>query len=145
NIIYSRTVSSYNDSIIIRNEILKLLIKRSTKFISLSIPKNYQLHHISGIKYCFSELESFYCDMNANRDTLEGLARICKSVKKLMFNNSFGYCIGNFRIIKFIKVQKNLISVQFNYHCGINNSFRESLEESLIKHTDTIQYLSMDW
>src|SRR6266498_966053 len=68
---------------IIKNEILNLFINRNTKFISLYIPEffDYQLNHILGAEHCFSDLEFFQCNDSTNQNILEGLARICKSIK----------------------------------------------------------------
>jgi hypothetical protein len=127
---------------IIRNEILKLFINENTKFNILSIPNkfNFQLHLIPGAEHCFSELESFYCRGNVDQNVLEGLAKICKSIKRL--SASINYNISG--IIKLIEVQKKLKDVNFIslYNGG---SYYKSLEESLIKHAVTIQYLRIEW
>ena len=107
----------------------------------------YQLHHIPGNEHCLSELESFRCHANTNQNISE-VARICKSIKKLRFDN-IDYSYTNVSgIIKLIEVQENLINISFMYHTTFtlrNKSFNKSLEESLIKHTDTIQYMGINW
>jgi hypothetical protein len=131
---------------IIRNEILKLFINGNTKFIHISIPNkfDYQLHLIPGAEYCFSELESFYCRGIIDQNVIEGLAKICKLIKRLnvgIFNNNSG-------IIKLIEVQKNLNVVNFFYRGRVKKryeSFNKSLEKSLIKHVDTLQDLRIEW
>uniref|UniRef100_U9V167 Uncharacterized protein n=1 Tax=Rhizophagus irregularis (strain DAOM 181602 / DAOM 197198 / MUCL 43194) TaxID=747089 RepID=U9V167_RHIID len=95
---------------------------RNTKFLRLCFPQqfDYQLHRISGAEHCFSKLESFRCYANTNKYILEGLAGI---------------------------TQNNLKEVHFIDHT-INlrdESFSRPLEESLIKHANTIQYLRIDW
>ncbi|RIA78746.1 hypothetical protein C1645_795447 [Glomus cerebriforme] len=55
-------------SIIMRNEILKLLIN-NTRLISFYMQKeiNYRIDFISGAEYCFSEVEYLRCsDINQN-------------------------------------------------------------------------------
>ncbi len=145
-IIFSKNMEKFNVPII-RNEILKLFINRNTRIISLYFPQNfdYQLHHIPGVEYCFSELESFHCNGFIDQNILEGLSKICKSIKKLVFDKY--YCTNNSSgIVKLIEAQKSLNNVSFIYHyAGINESFSKSLEESLIKHADTIQYLRICW
>src|SRR6266496_1675645 len=125
-LIIERMISSKNiersNVSFIRNVILKLFINGNTKLICLSIRQNYdyQLYHIPGVEHCFSELESFHCDVKTNQDMLEGLARICKSIKKLRFyNNSCmnSYTSNNFGMIKLIEVQKNLNDVSFIDNC----------------------------
>ncbi|PKY45545.1 hypothetical protein RhiirA4_460163 [Rhizophagus irregularis] len=146
-IISSKRIEKSNVPII-RNEILKLFINKNTKFIHISIPPNfdYQLHLIPGAESCLSELESFQCDVNITQNILEGLAKICKSIKKLRFDSIHYYYTDNFGIIKLVEVQKNL-----NYFCLLsissfrNESFYKSIEESLIKHADTIRYLIIGW
>jgi hypothetical protein len=134
---------------IIRNEILKLFINENKKFISLSIPENfnYQLYHISGVERCFSNLESLYCNDNTDQNILEGLSNIIESIKNFIFyikqhNNNSG-------VIKLIESQKGLNDVRFiyiKYNSSIRNvPFFKSLEESLYKHTDTIQHLKIYW
>jgi hypothetical protein len=46
-----------------------------------------------------------------------------------------------------LKYKKNLNDISFghNSYRNKNESFKKSLEESLIKHADTIQYLKIDW
>src|SRR6266542_2015925 len=133
-VIFSKKIEKSNVSII-RSEILKLFINGNKKFIQLSIPQdfNYQLHHIPGVKYCISGLESFRCHADTDQKILEGLAEICKSIKKLRFDNMNLYT-NNSGIIKLIEAQKNLNDVCFIYRTFIqrNESFNKSLEESLI-------------
>ncbi|PKY55997.1 hypothetical protein RhiirA4_475930 [Rhizophagus irregularis] len=133
---------------IIRNEIFNLFINnnRNTKFLRLCFPQqfDYQLHRISGAEHCFSKLESFRCYANTNKYILEGLAGISKSIKKLIFDIMYSINSG---IIKLIEAQNNLKEVHFIDHT-INlrdESFSRPLEESLIKHANTIQYLRIDW
>ncbi|PKY27568.1 hypothetical protein RhiirB3_443340 [Rhizophagus irregularis] len=141
----------------IRDEILKLFFSSNVKFIHLSIPQDYdfQLHHIPGAERCFSELESlsFCCDFGNCQNILNGLARICKSIRKFRVDNVH-FCTNNSGINKLIEVQKKLNNVSFigpykGSRAIINiiedESIYKSLEESLIKHVDTIQYLRMDW
>jgi len=133
------------------------LINRNAKFIHLSIPPNfdYQLHHIPGAEHCLSELESFNYHSNiTNQNILEGLAKICKSIKKLRFfyNSNFFYTYSNYDnnwnpgIIKLIDVQMNLIDISLiNCATFADRSINKSLEESLIKHADTVQYFRIDY
>ncbi|GBB94933.1 hypothetical protein RclHR1_24440002 [Rhizophagus clarus] len=131
-----------------KNLILNLFINKNTNFIHLSIPQNldYQLLHISGVESCISGLESFHCNDVTDPNVLIGLAGICNSIKKLIFDN-WNHYSENSGIIKLIEVQKKLNNVNFIYRKSSerNESFNKILEKSLIKHVDTIQYLRMDW
>ncbi|PKY54935.1 hypothetical protein RhiirA4_548482 [Rhizophagus irregularis] len=152
NLISQRSIIEYSSASVIRNEILKLLINknRSSKFIHLSIQDDYDyydyLHHISGAEHCFSKLESFYCKRNVDKSFIKGLARICKSIEKFRFED-VSNCVNNSGIIKLIEVQEKLIDVVFtvDYYGNGNKSFYKSLEESLIRHADTVHYLRIDW
>ncbi|RGB43404.1 hypothetical protein C1646_749789 [Rhizophagus diaphanus] len=127
---------------IIKNEIMKLFINENTRFIHLCISQyfNYKVHSIPGAEHCLSGLESFSCHSCVDQSILEGLSSICKSIKKLKFYVDFHNANINFGIIKLIEAQKNLNEVHlFNY--SVTESFEGLIEESLIKHADTIQYL----
>src|SRR6266536_498131 len=131
---------------IIRNEILNLFINRNTKFISLYIPRafDHQLHNISGAEHCFSDLEFLQCSERINQNILEGLARISKSIKIMRFNNVFdSLIINNSGFSKLIEAQKNLKDVYFDGYSNMEND--KSLEESLIKSANSIQYFDIEW
>jgi hypothetical protein len=130
---------------IIRSEILNLFIK-NTKFTHFFIYINCgcQLHKIPGAEHCFSELKSFHCIYdNDQQSILEGLASICKSIRRLVFEITCE-SIDNSGIIKLIEAQKNLNDVRI-YHMYIDESFYKTLEETLVKHANTLQYLKIDW
>ncbi|GBC05209.1 hypothetical protein RclHR1_00610021 [Rhizophagus clarus] len=127
---------------IIRNEILRIFINKNTKLIHLCVPYyyDYQLQQLPGAESCLSELEFLYCHTKNDQNILEGLARICRSIKKLFVgieNDDSG-------IIKLIEAQKNLKEVKFISIID-NISFHKSLEESLTKHANTIRYLKIGW
>ncbi|RIA83536.1 hypothetical protein C1645_833668 [Glomus cerebriforme] len=133
---------------IIRNEILNLFVNKNTKFIYLDIPQqfNYQLHHISGAEHCFSKLQWLYCGNNTDQNILEGLAKICTSIKKLRFDIIQYNKNDNPGIFKLIEAQKNLKQVYFVWFTNKRNeSYRKSLEESLIKNSTNIQNFSLCW
>jgi len=98
----------------------------------------------AGAEHCFSELKFLQFKINSNNlNVLEGLARICKSVKTLEC-----YIIGNLSnnvsgIVKLIEAQKNLNDIRF---IDVrDDQFHKTLEESLIKHADTVQCLQISW
>ncbi|GES93945.1 hypothetical protein GLOIN_2v1878750 [Rhizophagus clarus] len=136
--------SSYATNIIV-NEIINLFINENMKFTHLYIPTefNYKIHLISGFEHCFSELEFLRCDLdNNNQNILKELARICKSIKNLGFRPSDSNIEIN-SIIKLIESQKELNSLCYLAY-KVNESFRTSLEKSLIKHVNTLQYLEIN-
>jgi hypothetical protein len=124
-LISSRIIEKSNVPIL-RNEILKLFINKNAKFNHLSIPQNFdcQLHLIPGAEDCLLELESFCFHNNINLNVLRGVVKICKSIKKIEILDNF-YLFG----------------IPFSE----NESFNESLEESLIRHANTVQHLRVNW
>ncbi|PKY46461.1 hypothetical protein RhiirA4_461324 [Rhizophagus irregularis] len=128
---------------IIKNEILKLFINRNTMYTYLFISQqcNLPIHLIPDAKYCFSELKFLHCYGNIKKDTLKGLARISKSIKKLILE----FSNNNSGAIKLIDTQKNLCDVIFNRLMTNDESFCKVFEELLIKHVDTIKYLKINW
>ncbi|CAG8512728.1 11130_t:CDS:2 [Rhizophagus irregularis] len=131
---------------IVRNEILKLFINKNTKFIELYIPQkfNYQIHLISGVENCFSELEYLCCDANIDQNILRGLSKIIKSIKKLRFKDIMQYNDRNknIGIISLIETQENLEDICFNCYSNVRDeSYCVSLEESLIKKANILEIL----
>ncbi|PKY33124.1 hypothetical protein RhiirB3_451798 [Rhizophagus irregularis] len=131
---------------IIGKEILNLFNK-NTKFIFLNLinSQRFNTFHISGTENCFSELETFHCNDFINCNTLKRLAIINTSIKELKFeidNN-----IDKPGIVRLIEVQKNLKNVYLilNYTYVVNESYHTTIENSLIKCANTVQYLRIDW
>ncbi|CAB5362406.1 unnamed protein product [Rhizophagus irregularis] len=140
--IHSKKVEEFKITIM-RNEILKLFINKNTKFIGLYIPQNfsYPIHLIFGAEYCLSTIEYLSCDANTNQSILKGLSKICKSIKKLRFD-----IIQDFKMVELIKAQKNLNDIYMSCYSYLRDElYCNNLEESLIKNSDTIQYLRIDW
>ncbi|RGB27036.1 hypothetical protein C1646_820012 [Rhizophagus diaphanus] len=127
----------------IGNEIMKLFINSETKFVSLTIPK-VNLCHISGSELCFSKLEYLDCDYT-NSNILERLAIMSTSIKNLIFNYEYNNTINNHGINRLIEVQKNLKRINFNSKLPRDELFCKTLEESMIKCADTLQYLKISW
>ena len=134
---------------IIINEIMRLFINRNTKFTHLYLNSDpcLQMHHIPGAEHCFSELKFLQCDINdINDNDLERLARISKSIETLELINIKGITGNsphkcNSGIIRLIEAQKNLNDVKFTHEIG--EATHKALEESLIKHADTVKYLQI--
>ena len=126
---------------------MRLFINRNTKFTHLylnSVPY-FQIHHIPGAEHCFSELKFLQCDIgDESKNDLERLVKISKSVKTLELIKITSMTPDgqyNSGIIKLIEAQKNLNDVKFDQQ--IDEAFHKALEESLIKHADTVKYLQI--
>jgi hypothetical protein len=129
---------------IIMDKLLKLFINKNTKFISLFIPYGfkYQTHSISWAEQCFSSLKFLHCD-NKNKNIVEELATIARSIKKLIYN--IRCCDDDndiFRSLRLIEDQNNLKEIQIEY---LNYALCEIIERSLIKKADTVQHLQVNW
>jgi hypothetical protein len=81
----------------------KLFINENMNFTHLYLPRQfyYQIHLT---EQCFLGIEFFRCSVSIDDDVLNGLTKICKSIKELKLfievnNNNYG-------IIVLIKVQK---------------------------------------
>jgi hypothetical protein len=154
NVISSKIIKE-SDVPILRNEILKLFINKNTKFTHLSIAHyfDYQLHLIPGAEVCFSELVSIYCKVNVAQNILEGLARVCKTIKQITLIICNNEIIGEKHgLFKLIEIQKDLYSFHLINFSTIRSKrnenesfFYKSLEKSLIKHADNVEYLSICW
>ncbi|RIA92269.1 hypothetical protein C1645_874901 [Glomus cerebriforme] len=134
----------YNHIKMLRNEIFNLFINENTIFTHLYIPYqfDYQIHLIPGAERCFSEIKFLSCNTNINDNVLSGITNMCKSIKKLEFfiegdNNNYG-------IVKLIESQKRLSNIRFLPKSRyINKAYCKILENSLIKHSNTIEYFKM--
>ncbi|GBC21532.2 hypothetical protein GLOIN_2v1884061 [Rhizophagus irregularis DAOM 181602=DAOM 197198] len=126
----------------IKNDIINVFINDKTRFTHLYIPQNfnYQIHLIPGAEFCFSRLEFLFCKTSVNEKVLDGLTKICKSIKELeIFIEN---CNNNYEIIKLIENQRNLYNISFTNE-NTDESFCKILEKSLIKHENNIQYFKM--
>ncbi|GES99165.1 hypothetical protein GLOIN_2v1787971 [Rhizophagus clarus] len=104
------------------------------------------MYHILWDECYFPELESFHCDNSIDQNVLREMAKTCKSIKKLRYDRIHFSYSDNSGIIKLIEVQKNLSDVKFGYKKKMDDKLsNKSLEESLIKHANTIKYLRIEW
>ncbi|CAB5357447.1 hypothetical protein RhiirA1_468369 [Rhizophagus irregularis] len=138
-----RNVEESNIDIII-NELLKLFINKNTKFLSLFIPYNfkYQLHNILWAEKCFSSLKFLHCD-NRDKNIVEGLAIIAKSINKLIYHITYLYDISGSLIL--IENQNNLNEIKIECRASVQFEIIEIIEKSLIKKANTIQHLQTNW
>ncbi|PKC06860.1 hypothetical protein RhiirA5_418991 [Rhizophagus irregularis] len=125
----------------ILNEILSLFINKNMKFTHLYIHQKFgKINLIHGAESCFSRIEFLSFSSDINDTILSKLIETCKSIKKLELiiraNNH------NYRVFKLIEAQKKLFNV-----CLVplrnNDPFRNILENSLVKHANTIQYFKI--
>ncbi|PKK74798.1 hypothetical protein RhiirC2_846556 [Rhizophagus irregularis] len=124
-----------------RNDILRLFINENAEYTHLYLPNYRDYHLFPGAEQCFSEIKFLRCIGKVKDNTLSMLTRTCKSIKELKF-----YTYGNdynCGIAKLIENQKGLFSVNFLNDFYDGGSSRKIIENSLIKHADTIQYFSI--
>ena len=111
---------------VIRNEILKLLINRNTRFTHIYINIKFgihQLHLIPGAEDCFSELKFLLYEdpYSNNKNVLEGFTGISKSIKKLDLRSNIT------KIINLIGVQKmSDFAIFALYICQMKHSTKHS-------------------
>src|SRR5581483_7788619 len=119
---------------------------KNSRITQLLIPKqcDYQIHLIPGVESCFSELKFLQCRTNTSEDILGKLATTNDSIEKLELD--IAKSNNNHGIIKLIKAQRSLFDVRFTSFIQRNDpTFCRILEESLAKHSKTIQYFRIDW
>jgi hypothetical protein len=128
-----------NENLMVRNEVFSLFIDENMKFTHLYIHQKFDEMNnlILGIESCFSGIEFLSCSTNMDDTILSKLIETCKSIKKLKLiicarNN-------NYEIVKLIEAQKKLYNISI-VPLYSNDSFCNVLENSLIKHANTIQY-----
>ncbi|GBC00710.1 hypothetical protein RclHR1_03950006 [Rhizophagus clarus] len=162
NIIYKKS-----NQTITQDKIFSLFINKNTKFTHIYMPSNFnrRIHLIPGAEYCFSEIEFLSCNANIGDNILEGLMKICNSIKELEIAIS-GYK-DSFEVVRLIETQKKLYNVHllkedlsytierlilltqgtslfFNNSFKKENSVFKCIENSLIKHAETIQYFRIN-
>jgi hypothetical protein len=119
-------------------EISKLFINENRRITHLYIyrKESYnKIRLIPGAKHCFSKLQFLSCNINLISDDL---AEICESINELeLLINKY-----NHKIVEFIKTPKKLLRIcLMGKSCSEENkSFYTVLENSLMLHSDNIQY-----
>ncbi|RGB40210.1 hypothetical protein C1646_753583 [Rhizophagus diaphanus] len=123
------------------NEIIRLFVNdENTNITHIYIP-NCQIHLIPEAKRCFSEIEFLSCNTKTSDSVLTGLTDMCQSIKELELvinvkNNNH----------EIARSSKKLVSVSFltSYDESAHDIlFCEVLENSLIKHANTIQHFKI--
>ncbi|RGB31845.1 hypothetical protein C1646_763620 [Rhizophagus diaphanus] len=138
------TINEKSKISIIKNEILNLFINESREFTHLYIPYQFdqQINLIPGAEQCFSKLVFLSCNTNINDNVLNGLIEICKSIQELEFNIEVQN--NNYGIVGLIENSKKLFNIRLlpnNQYVG--DSFCKILENSLIQHSNTIEYFKI--
>ncbi|RGB38674.1 hypothetical protein C1646_755370 [Rhizophagus diaphanus] len=127
--------------------------KSSLNYISRFINKNMKFTHlymhqkfdninlIYGAESCFSRIDFLSFNSDINDIILSKLIETCKSIKKLELiiraNNN------NYRVVKLIEAQKKLFNVCLVPLRNNDPLFCDILENSLVKHANTIQYFKI--
>ncbi|CAG8509572.1 4967_t:CDS:2 [Rhizophagus irregularis] len=114
------------------------------KFTHLYIPYQFdqQINLIPGAEQCFSKLVFLSCNTNINDNVLNGLIEICESIQELEFNIEVQN--NNYGIVGLIENSKKLFNIRLlpnNQYVG--DSFCKILEDSLIQHSNTIEYFKI--
>jgi hypothetical protein len=125
---------------VLKVEILNRFINENTKFTHFYMQHrfDYQIDLVHGSEHCFSGIEFLSCSTSINDNILAKLIEACKSIKELkLFIESESNDHG---IIKLIEAQKSLFNIDLTRNSYENESFCKILENSLIKHANTIQY-----
>ncbi|GBB87646.1 hypothetical protein RclHR1_01410029 [Rhizophagus clarus] len=130
------THAQYKD---LRNDILSLFINENAEYTHLYMREYYDYHHFPGAEQCFSKIKFLRCDATVNDNNLAILTKMCKSIKELEF---FIYKRdNNYGISRLIENQESLNSISFlNRYSPNDGLFRKTLENSLIKHANTIHH-----
>ncbi|PKY58113.1 hypothetical protein RhiirA4_479752, partial [Rhizophagus irregularis] len=78
-----------------------------------------------------------------DKNIVEGLAIIAKSINKLIYHIIYLYDISGSLIL--IENQNNLIEIKIESRTSVQFEIIEIIEKSLIKKADTIQHLQTNW
>ncbi|PKY26394.1 hypothetical protein RhiirB3_441686 [Rhizophagus irregularis] len=140
NIILSHGQGQYNE---IKNYILNLFINKNAEYTHLYMTNYYYEYHlIPEAEQCFSKIKFLRCDSRVKENSLAILTKMCKSIED--FELIIYKYENNFGIPKLIENQENLINVSFLHkYSPYDGLFRAFLENSLIKHANTIQYFNI--
>ncbi|EXX66823.1 hypothetical protein GLOIN_2v1787517 [Rhizophagus irregularis DAOM 181602=DAOM 197198] len=111
------------------------------EYTHLYIPKHFDYHFTSGAECCISKIKFLKCNAKVNDNILSILTKSCKLIKELELTTyEYNYNCG---IAKLIENQNRLFSINFLNDFFNDKSSRKVIENSLVKHSNTIQYFSM--
>ncbi|PKY29757.1 hypothetical protein RhiirB3_446506 [Rhizophagus irregularis] len=116
----TKNIDDLSERLIVKDEIFKLFINKNVNITHLYIPRkfNYQIHLIPEAKICLSKIKFLSCYASINNNILTGLSECSKKLVNVYF-----------RRYTYWEPQDEL-------------PFCEILENSLIKHSNTIQYFT---
>ncbi|PKK79004.1 hypothetical protein RhiirC2_842986 [Rhizophagus irregularis] len=122
----------------VQEEILNRFINENTKFTHLYINRrfNYPIQLVHGAEHCLSRIEFLSCCTSINDNILSKLIEACKSIKELELSIDS----NNYGIIRLIEAQRKLLNIYLVRSSYNNESHYKNIENSLIKHANTIQY-----
>ncbi|RIA95088.1 hypothetical protein C1645_817206 [Glomus cerebriforme] len=123
---------------IIKSKVIDLFINENTKFTHLYIPQRFDFQILLSQR-CFSNIEFLSCSAKINDIVLTGLTKICKSIKELEL--VITQSSNNYGIVRLIEASINIDFLTIN--SDYDESFCKILENSLIKHADTIQHFKI--
>jgi hypothetical protein len=135
--IYGMINTQNNPYMVIKNDILELFINKNAEYTHLNLGDYYDYHLIPD---CFSKIKFLRCEGRVHDNNLALLTKVCKSIKELQL---YLYKSGNnYGFVKLIENQESLLSISFLNRYSPNDSlFCKNIENSLIKHANTIEYL----
>ncbi|RGB30082.1 hypothetical protein C1646_818098 [Rhizophagus diaphanus] len=138
--IINENIEDKDKSLKIQNEILNLFINENMKYTHFYMHQNFdhQINLIHGAECCLSGVEFLSCSTSIDDNILTKLTEACKSIKELKLfieleKNNHGF-------VKLIEVQRRLYNIDIVRHSYENETFCKILENSLIKHSSTVQH-----
>jgi hypothetical protein len=125
----------------IQHDMLNLFINENMEYTHLYIPQHFDHHFIPGAELCLTKIEFLKCNTRVNNKILSILINTCKSIKELKL---FIYeSDNNYGIAKLIENQKSLFKISFLNDFSNDKPFRKIIENSLVKHANTIRYFNV--
>ncbi|CAB5193036.1 unnamed protein product [Rhizophagus irregularis] len=138
--IINENIEDKDKSLKIQNEILNLFINENMKYTHFYMHQNFdhQINLNHGAERCLSGVEFLSCSTSIDDNILTKLTEACKSIKELKLfieleKNNHGF-------VKLIEVQRRLFNIDIARHSYENETFCKILENSLIKHSSTVQH-----
>ncbi|PKC60360.1 hypothetical protein RhiirA1_539888, partial [Rhizophagus irregularis] len=137
---------SYNQ-FLLQQEIYSLMIKKCPELKYLNIESiKHQIFYFPEAKACLESLCELKCDTSIDSIHFYGLARICKSIQRLIIINK---CLEvNFGIVKLIKIQENLKYFEWRDDFETEEFLGDPYEEILLaleKKADVLNHLIMSF
>jgi hypothetical protein len=137
---------SYNQ-FLLQQEIYSLMIKKCPELKYLNIESiKHQIFYFPEAKACLESLCELKCDTSIDSIHFYGLARICKSIQRLIIINK---CLEvNVGTVKLIKIQENLKYFEWRDDFETEEFIGDPYEEILLaleKKADVLNHLIMSF